>query len=89
VIVDRFLCESISLTDGRPRNSTPAWTQDNLSRSQNPDKKEELTGGRIVVFILGGATMAELRTCYEAATLFKRDVVIGMCCTTPSRQLTN
>lgn len=57
--------------------SSPAWTQDNLSKAKDPNQREELSGGRLIVFILGGITFSELRTCYEAATAIKRDVIIG------------
>ncbi|KAJ3341868.1 vacuolar sorting protein VPS33/slp1, partial [Gonapodya sp. JEL0774] len=43
------------------------------------DDDDELrrNGGRIVVFVLGGMTFAELRSAYEIQKEFRREVVIG------------
>ncbi|KAI8614150.1 Sec1-like protein [Chytriomyces sp. MP71] len=44
-----------------------------------PEDAEDLrkNGARIVVFIMGGATFSEIRSCYEIMKEFRRDVIIG------------
>lgn len=43
-----------------------------------------LTGPRIVVFVVGGATRGELRCAYEATRAKKREIIIGSTCTLSS-----
>ncbi|EPZ31820.1 Sec1-like 2 domain-containing protein [Rozella allomycis CSF55] len=53
------------------RNAKPTW------QTKNKDSKDKTSStGRIILFIAGGATYAELRTIYECASSLKREIYI-------------
>ncbi|KAL9234388.1 hypothetical protein vseg_009267 [Gypsophila vaccaria] len=63
---------------------TPTWARpphsddgsgDSLLRHASSDLK--MTGSRVFVFIIGGATRSEIRVCYKLTTKLRREVILG------------
>jgi len=55
------------------KQTQPKWADKNNRKSE----KQTTTGGRIIVFIIGGVTYSELRSVYELTKKHSREVVIG------------
>lgn len=49
--------------------------KDHQPQSSTPDYSRN--GPRTIVFMLGGTTFSEIRSCYEVMSEVKRDIVIG------------
>ncbi|XP_057531436.1 protein transport Sec1a-like [Amaranthus tricolor] len=61
-------------TWARPHHSEDGSGDSVLKHSPNDFK---MMGSRIFVFIIGGATRSELRTCYKLTTKLRREVILG------------
>lgn len=59
----------------RPRNSDDGYSSDSILRHASSDFKK--MGKRIFVFIVGGATRSEMRTCYKLSTKLNREIILG------------
>ncbi|KAI3973011.1 hypothetical protein MKX01_019669 [Papaver californicum] len=59
----------------RPRNSDDGYSSDSVLRHASSDFKR--LGKRIFVFIIGGATRAELRVCHKLTEKLKREIILG------------
>ncbi|XP_026388097.1 SNARE-interacting protein KEULE-like [Papaver somniferum] len=59
----------------RPRNSDDGYSSDSVLRHASSDFKR--MGKRIFVFIIGGATRAELRVCHKLTEKLKREIILG------------
>ncbi|KAG1176540.1 hypothetical protein G6F71_003284 [Rhizopus microsporus] len=54
------------------RSTKPTWAKKNSPGSPRPTN-----GAKLIVFIVGGATYSEIRSVYEVAEAYHRDVFIG------------
>ncbi|CAK7565701.1 MAG: hypothetical protein SEPTF4163_003624 [Sporothrix epigloea] len=61
--------EDSMMAQGSLRAAKPSWADSNR---RVPDNRQ-----RIFIFMAGGATFSEARTCYEASTKYSRDVVLA------------
>ncbi|KAL2892425.1 Protein transport Sec1a [Bienertia sinuspersici] len=61
-------------TWARPHHSDDGSSDSVLRNSPNDFK---MMGSRIFIFIIGGATRSELRTCYKLTTKLRREIVLG------------
>ncbi|XP_021756264.1 protein transport Sec1a-like [Chenopodium quinoa] len=61
-------------TWARPHSSEDGSGDSVLRNSPNDFK---MMGSRIFIFILGGATRSEIRTCYKLTTKLRREIVLG------------
>ncbi|MCL7046054.1 hypothetical protein MKW94_006875 [Papaver nudicaule] len=59
----------------RPRNSDDGYSSDSVLRHASSDFKR--MGKRIFIFIIGGATRAELRVCHKLTEKLKREIILG------------
>eukprot|EP01114_Cavostelium_apophysatum_P008990 TRINITY_DN2205_c1_g1_i1.p1 TRINITY_DN2205_c1_g1~~TRINITY_DN2205_c1_g1_i1.p1 ORF type:complete len:614 (+),score=188.15 TRINITY_DN2205_c1_g1_i1:367-2208(+) len=55
----------------------PKWADKETRKSEKGSATTNTVGGRIIVFIAGGMTYAEMRTVYELTQKHSREVVIG------------
>lgn len=56
------------------RSTKPTWTKKAADKEKEAPAK---SGGRLIVFIAGGATYSEIRSAYEVSKAFNRDAIIG------------
>ncbi|ORE11479.1 Sec1-like protein [Rhizopus microsporus var. microsporus] len=54
------------------RSTKPTWAKKN-----NPGSPRPSNGAKLIIFIVGGATYSEIRSVYEVAEAYHRDVFIG------------
>jgi len=52
----------------------PKWADKAQRKSE---KETNYVGGRIIIFIAGGATLSELRSAYELSSKYNREVIMG------------
>ncbi|RDX64688.1 SNARE-interacting protein KEULE [Mucuna pruriens] len=62
-------------TWARPRGSDDGYSSDSVLKHASSDFKK--MGQRIFIFIVGGATRSELRTCHKLTGKLKREVILG------------
>eukprot|EP01113_Clastostelium_recurvatum_P022373 TRINITY_DN2667_c0_g1_i1.p1 TRINITY_DN2667_c0_g1~~TRINITY_DN2667_c0_g1_i1.p1 ORF type:complete len:620 (-),score=203.59 TRINITY_DN2667_c0_g1_i1:32-1732(-) len=65
--------EKLSLKGARSKQ--PRWSEKGKKKEEAP--KERYVGGRVIIFIVGGMTMSEMRAAYELTQASKRQVFIG------------
>ncbi|KAJ4727123.1 SNARE-interacting protein KEULE [Melia azedarach] len=59
----------------KPHNSDDGSSSDSILKHASADLRK--MGQRIFVFIIGGATRSELRSCYKLTAKLRREVVLG------------
>ncbi|CAA21822.1 SNARE binding protein Sec1 [Schizosaccharomyces pombe] len=60
----------VSMEQTSLRSSRPSWTRSRSMASKLPREK-------MLVFVAGGTTFSELRTCYELSDKYNKDIYIG------------
>ncbi|KAH9620877.1 hypothetical protein KSS87_022610, partial [Heliosperma pusillum] len=56
-------------------NHSDDGSGDSVLRQASNDFK--MTGSRIFIFVIGGATRSEIRVCYKLTTKLRREVILG------------
>jgi len=56
------------------QNLQPKWADKEKRKSES---KPERVGGKIIIFIAGGATLSEMRSVYELSEKHNREVILG------------
>ncbi|KNA03296.1 hypothetical protein SOVF_210570, partial [Spinacia oleracea] len=64
-------------TWARPHSSEDGSSDSVLRNSPNDFK---MMGSRIFIFIFGGATRSEIRTCYKLTNKLRREIILGATC---------
>ncbi|KAI7903180.1 Sec1-like protein [Cokeromyces recurvatus] len=57
------------------RTTKPTWSRKSNSTISNSSRVS--TGAKLIIFVIGGATYSEIRSAYEIAETYNRDVFIG------------
>ena len=65
--------ETLRKTPQSLRTTRPNWQKSDIRRAD----RALPSGGKIIVFIAGGATYSEIRSIYEAVKAHNRDIVLG------------
>jgi len=71
------LSTSIETSSGSSLRSQPRWAEKGKRKSSKGDKPTSATGGRLIIFIVGGMTHSEMRIAYEMSQKLNREVIIG------------
>ncbi|RKP27520.1 Sec1-like protein, partial [Syncephalis pseudoplumigaleata] len=67
------LTEQTKKTVQSLRSTKPSWQKSVQERSE----AKPVTGGRVILFVVGGITYSEIRSVYELGRKFGRDILIG------------
>ena len=75
---------STAATPSPVARTKPSWAT-KKTLSSGPPKRDETpvssishSGPRLIIFVIGGMTYSEIRSCHQVSDEFKRGILIGM-----------